>query len=114
VTFTDPEVGSVGLTEAEAKRGSLNVRTGTALVAHSARGWIHGPGNEGFIKLVEDSDRGVLVGATSVGPRGGEVLSMLGLAIKAEVPVSTLRTMIYAYPTFYRGVEDALRDLVSH
>jgi pyruvate/2-oxoglutarate dehydrogenase complex dihydrolipoamide dehydrogenase (E3) component len=92
----------------------VNVRTGAALVAHSARGWIHGPGNEGFIKLVEDSDRGVLVGATSVGPRGGEVLSMLALAIKAEVPVSTLRAMIYAYPTFYRGVEDALRDLVSH
>ena len=114
VTFTDPEVGSVGLTEAEAKRGGLNVRTGAALVAHSARGWIHGPGNEGFIKLVEDRDRGVLVGATSVGPRGGEVLSMLGLAIKAEVPVSNMRTMIYAYPTFYRGVEDALRDLVSN
>jgi pyruvate/2-oxoglutarate dehydrogenase complex dihydrolipoamide dehydrogenase (E3) component len=114
VTFTDPEVGSVGFTEAEARRRGLTVRTGAALVAHSARGWIHGPGNEGFIKLVEDSDRGVLAGATSVGPRGGEVLSMLGLAIKAEVPVSTLREMIYAYPTFYRGVEDALRDLVSH
>ena len=114
VTFTDPEVGSVGLTEAEAERRGLKVRTGSALVAHSARGWIHGPGNEGFIKLVEDRDRGVLVGATSVGPRGGEVLSMLGLAIKAEVPVSTLRTMIYAYPTFYRGVEDALRDLENN
>ncbi len=114
VTFTDPEVGSVGLTEAEARRQLVNVRTGAALVAHSARGWIHGPGNEGFIKLVEDCDRGVLVGATSVGPRGGEVLSMLGLAIKAEVPVSTLRGMIYAYPTFYRGIEDALRDLVSN
>jgi pyruvate/2-oxoglutarate dehydrogenase complex dihydrolipoamide dehydrogenase (E3) component len=114
VTFTHPEVGSVGLTEAEAERRGLTVRTGEALVAHSARGWIHGPGNEGFIKLVEDRDRGVLVGATSVGPRGGEVLSMLGLAIKAEVPVSTLRTMIYAYPTFYRGVEDALRDLVNN
>ena len=111
VTFTDPEVGSVGLTEAEARRHGVNVLTGSALVAHSARGWIHGPGNEGFIKLVEDSRRGVLVGATSVGPRGGEVLSMLGLAIKAEVQVSTLRGMIYAYPTFYRGVEDALRDL---
>ena len=114
VTFTDPEVGSVGLTEGEATHRGINVRTGAALVAHSARGWIHGPGNEGFIKLVEDSDRGVLVGATSVGPRGGEVLSMLGLAIKAAVPVSTLRGMIYAYPTFYRGVEDALRNLVSN
>jgi pyruvate/2-oxoglutarate dehydrogenase complex dihydrolipoamide dehydrogenase (E3) component len=114
VTFTDPEVGAVGLTEAEARRRGLAVRTGSALVAHSARGWIHGPGNEGFIKLVEDRERGVLVGATSVGPRGGEVLSMPALAIQAAVPVAALRTTIYTYPTFYRGVEDALRDLAGH
>lgn len=114
VTFTDPEVGAVGFTEADARRRGLSVRAGSTLVAHSARGWIHGPGNEGFIKLVEDRDRGVLVGATSVGPRGGEVLSLLALAVQIEVPVATLRGMIYAYPTFYRGVEDALRDLVSH
>lgn len=39
---------------------------------------------------------------------------MPDLAIKAEVPVSTPRGILYGYPTFYRGVEDALRDLVSH
>ncbi len=38
---------------------------------------------------------------------------MLALAIQAAVPVASLRSMIYAYPTFYRGIEDALRDLVS-
>jgi Pyridine nucleotide-disulphide oxidoreductase/Pyridine nucleotide-disulphide oxidoreductase, dimerisation domain len=70
VTFTDPEVGSVGPTEAQAREQGIAVRTGSALVAHSARGWIHGPGNDGFIKLVEDPARGVLVGATSVGPQG--------------------------------------------
>jgi pyruvate/2-oxoglutarate dehydrogenase complex dihydrolipoamide dehydrogenase (E3) component len=112
VTFTDPEVASVGLTEAEARGRGLSVRTGSALVAHSARGWIHGPGNDGLVKLVEDRERGVLVGATSVGPRGGDVLSMLALAIQEAVPVATLRAMIYAYPTFSRGIEDALRDLV--
>jgi pyruvate/2-oxoglutarate dehydrogenase complex dihydrolipoamide dehydrogenase (E3) component len=77
----------------------------------STRGWIHGPGNEGFIKLVEDASRGVLVGATVMGPSGGEVMAMLALAIQAEVPVSALRTMIYAYPTFHRGVEGALASL---
>jgi len=111
VTFTDPEVGSVGLTERAAREQGIAVRTGTSQVASSARGWIHGPGNAGFIKLVADGDRGVLVGASSVGPWGGEVLSMLTLAVHARVPVSTLRTMIYAYPTFHRGVQDALRDL---
>ena len=111
VTFTDPEVGSVGLTERAAREQGVPVRTGTSQVSSSARGWIHGPGNAGFIKLVADGDRGLLVGATSVGPWGGEVLSMLTLAVHARVPVSTLRTMIYAYPTFHRGVLDALTDL---
>jgi pyruvate/2-oxoglutarate dehydrogenase complex dihydrolipoamide dehydrogenase (E3) component len=111
VTFTDPEVGSVGLTERAAREQGVPVRTGTSQVSASARGWIHGPGNAGFIKLVAAADTGLLVGATSAGPWGGEVLSMLTLAVHARVPVSTLRTMIYAYPTFHRGVQDALTDL---
>jgi pyruvate/2-oxoglutarate dehydrogenase complex dihydrolipoamide dehydrogenase (E3) component len=113
VTFTDPEVGAVGLTERQAREQGLNVRTGLSQVPESARGWIHKVGNEGFIKLVEDKARGVLVGATSMGPVGGEVLSMLTLAVHAEVSVEDLRHMVYAYPTFHRAVEDALRDLAT-
>ncbi len=111
VTFTDPEIGAVGLTEAQAREQGLEVRTGLAQVPASARGWIHKAGNDGFIKLVEDAGRGVLAGATSAGPWGGEVLSMLALAVHARVPTGRLREMIYAYPTFHRAVEDALRVL---
>jgi pyruvate/2-oxoglutarate dehydrogenase complex dihydrolipoamide dehydrogenase (E3) component len=113
VTFTDPEIGSVGLSEAAARARGLTVRTGSYPVPDSTRGWIHKAGNEGFIKLIEDAGRGVLVGATSAGPAGGEVLSMLTLAVHAEVPVHQLRRMIYAYPTFHRAVEAALDDLAS-
>ncbi len=77
----------------------------------STRGWIHKVGNDGFIKLVEDAGRGLLVGATSAGPVGGEVLGLLTLAVYAEVPTERLRHMIYAYPTFHRGILDALADL---
>ena len=61
VTFTDPEVGSVGLSEAAARDAGIDVRTGTALVAATARGWIHKAGNDGFVKVVEDAavERGV-------------------------------------------------------
>ncbi|OKK04778.1 pyridine nucleotide-disulfide oxidoreductase [Streptomyces sp. CB03234] len=111
VTFTDPEVGSVGLSGHAARERGLRVRTGTARVPSSARGWIHKAGNHGLIKLVEDSDRGVLVGATAAGPSGGEVLYGLAVAVHNEVPVDRLRHMIYAYPAFHRGVEDALADL---
>jgi pyruvate/2-oxoglutarate dehydrogenase complex dihydrolipoamide dehydrogenase (E3) component len=111
VTFTDPEIGSVGLTEAQARERGLAVRAGLTQVPASARGWIHKAGNDGFVKLVEDAGRGILVGATSAGPWGGEVLSMLVLAVHAAVPTQRLREMIYAYPTFHRAVEDALRAL---
>ncbi len=111
VTFTDPEVGSVGMTEKSARDAGLDVRIGFTKVETSARGWIHGPGSGGIIKLVEDAAAGVLVGATSAGPVGGEVLSMLTLAVHARVPTATLRTMVYAYPTFHRAVQDALGDL---
>ena len=113
MTFTDPEVGAVGLTEEQARDAGLPVRIGLAQVASSARGWIHKAGNDGFIKLIEDTNRGILVGATSAGPCGGEVLAALTLAVHSEVPTERLRHMIYAYPTFHRGIEDALRDLAE-
>jgi pyruvate/2-oxoglutarate dehydrogenase complex dihydrolipoamide dehydrogenase (E3) component len=113
VTFTDPEIGSVGLTEREARQRGLDIRVGMTRVPSSTRGWIHKAGNQGFIKLIEDSGRGVLVGATSVGPWGGEVLGLLTLAVYAEVPTVSLRHMIYAYPTFHRAVEAAVRDLLG-
>ncbi|WP_165367777.1 dihydrolipoyl dehydrogenase family protein, partial [Phytoactinopolyspora endophytica] len=109
VTFTDPEIGAVGTTEAQAREAGVNVQVGVAQVPSTARGWIHKAGNDGVIKLVADADRGVLIGATSAGPNGGEVLGALSVAVHGVVPVERLRHMIYAYPTFHRGIEDALR-----
>jgi pyruvate/2-oxoglutarate dehydrogenase complex dihydrolipoamide dehydrogenase (E3) component len=111
VTFTDPEIGAVGLTEEQARDAGLTVRTSVSQVPQSARGWIHKAGNDGLIKLVEDRDRGVLAGATSAGPWGGEVLGALVVAVHAAVPVQRLREMIYAYPTFHRAIEDTLAGL---
>lgn len=111
VTYSDPEVGRVGMTEAQARQAGITVRTGTVQIASSARGWIYGKDNDGFVKLVEDAERGVLVGATVVSPHGGEILGLLTLAVHAEVPTSTLATMHYAYPTLHRAVLDAVRDL---
>ncbi len=109
VTFTDPEIGVVGLTEAQARDEGLHVRTAITQIPASTRGWIHKAGNEGFIKLVAADD--VLVGATSAGPTGGEVLGWLAVAVHAKVPIATLRNMIFAYPTFHRAIEAALSEL---
>jgi pyruvate/2-oxoglutarate dehydrogenase complex dihydrolipoamide dehydrogenase (E3) component len=109
VTFTDPEVGGVGLTEKQARDAGLKVRVGTTDLAASTRGWIAKA--EGMVKLVEDADRGVLVGANVVGPAGGEILAMLTTAVHGEVPTKRLESMIYAYPTLHRAISEAVKDL---
>lgn len=109
VTFTDPEVGGVGMTEQQARDAGLRVRVGTQDMSANSRGWINRA--EGLVKVVEDADRGVLVGATVIGPTGGDVLGLLTTAVHAEVPTATLLSMIYAYPTMHRAVEEALKDL---
>ena len=111
VTFTDPEVGSVGMTERQARDAGLTVLTGHAQLPESSRGWIHQVGNDGIIKLVADGDRGILVGGTAVGPSGGEIVGLIAAAVHAEIPIGTLRGMHFAYPTFHRAIEAALDDL---
>jgi pyruvate/2-oxoglutarate dehydrogenase complex dihydrolipoamide dehydrogenase (E3) component len=107
VTFTSPEVGSVGLSEAAARAQGIEVRTATGDLG--TRGWI--AEDPGPIKLVADTKRGVLVGGTVVGVAGGEVLAMIVAAIHAEIPIATLAEMHFAYPTFHRGLQPVLREL---
>lgn len=106
VTYTDPEVGSVGMSEYQARESGVEVRVGYCGDLGS-RGWIAEA--DGLIKLVADGD--VLVGATAVGPSGGEILSMLTVAVHARVPITTLKSMLFAYPTYHRAVMAALDDL---
>lgn len=108
VTFTDPEVGAVGMTEHQAREAGINIRIGSTDIASSSRGWIHKVGNAGFLKLIIDTDRDIIVGATSAGPMGGETLSALVMAVHAQIPVASLRQVIGAYPTFWRAIESAL------
>jgi pyruvate/2-oxoglutarate dehydrogenase complex dihydrolipoamide dehydrogenase (E3) component len=104
VTFTDPEIGSVGETEAQARAEGGDITVFNEPIEESARGWIARA--KGFVKLVARD--GVVVGGTSMAPSGGEVLGLLALAVHARVHVETLRTMIFAYPTFHRAVDSAL------
>ncbi|HEY1831889.1 MAG TPA: NAD(P)/FAD-dependent oxidoreductase [Acidimicrobiales bacterium] len=104
VTFTDPEIGSVGMTEAQAREDGGHVTVMSEPIPDSTRGWIHKA--QGLVKMVAAD--GVLVGGTSMAPSGGEVLGLLTLAVHARVPVATLKEMIYAYPTFHRAIDSAL------
>jgi len=109
VTFTAPEVASVGLTEKAARESGVEVVTATGDLG--TRGWI--TREAGLIKLVADRNRSVLVGGVVVGPAGGEIMSMLELAVHAEVPIATLLHQHFAYPTYQRAYEAVLKDLAA-
>lgn len=112
VTFTDPEIAGVGMTEAQARAAGRDVRVGVLPTASSDRGWLHGPGGDkGVVKLVADGSTGYLLGGSVMAPSAGEVIGFIGLAIGARVPTSLLAELIYPYPTFLRGVKGAIRLL---
>ena len=104
VTFTDPQVASVGRTTdaglVEGEHGS------TSRLSTYER-----PKRPGFVKVVADPGRRVLTGAVAVGPESGEWLQQLTLAIRAETPIEVLLDVIQPYPTFSEGVFLALREL---
>ncbi len=106
--FTDPEVGAVGMTEADAREAGLEVVVAVKQLPATFRGWLHGSDNDGFVKLIADQRTGILLGATAVGPRGGEMIGLLSLAVHARVPLAELRNMIYAFPTFYGAIGEAV------
>jgi pyruvate/2-oxoglutarate dehydrogenase complex dihydrolipoamide dehydrogenase (E3) component len=105
-TFTDPEVGSVGMTESQALDSGIPVGIALKQIPATFRGTIHGA-ESGIIKLVVDRERDVLIGATIAGPAGAEILGMLNLAVHARMPVTELRNMIYAFPSFYSAIGEA-------
>ena len=112
VTYTDPEVASVGIAEKAARDNGLDVAVVTMDPGEAARGYIadfHG----GTLKLVADSTRGVLIGATLVTPRAGEILGELVLAVKTGTPVKMLADAIHPYPAFNRVLGAAFAELAS-
>ena len=112
VTFTDPEVASVGLSEAAARERGLDVVTASTDPAETARGYIH-DFHGGALKLIGDRGRGVLIGATLVTPRAGEILGELVLALKVGTPLQTLADVIHPFPAFNRVLGAVLQDLAA-
>jgi pyruvate/2-oxoglutarate dehydrogenase complex dihydrolipoamide dehydrogenase (E3) component len=104
VTFTDPQVASVGDTSGEGT--VMGERGSVARLSTYER-----PKRPGFLKVFADPVRRVLVGAVAVGPEAGEWLGQLTLAIRAEVPVEVVLDTIQPYPTFSEAIQFAVRDL---
>ena len=111
VTFTDPQVCAVGLTEAEARDRGLDVRVVSYATGDVAGAYTQGIGIHGTSQLVVDESRKVLVGATFTGPGIQELLHSATVAIAAEVPLDRLW---HAVPTFSTVSEVWLRLLEAY
>ncbi len=99
VTFTDPEVGSVGLTEAQARKAGANIRVVDYPMGNVAGARLYADDYRGHARLVVDEDRRVVIGATFVGPAAGELVHAATVAIVGEVPLERLWHAVPSYPT---------------
>jgi dihydrolipoamide dehydrogenase len=110
--FTLPEVGSVGLTEAEARAAGREVSVGRFPFSALGRAATAGR-TEGFVKVVADSRSGELLGVHILGPRAADLVHEAALAIENRLTVEALIRTIHAHPTFAEALEEAALDAVG-
>lgn len=113
VVFTDPEVANVGLGERDATERGLKVRVGRYPFAASSRALASGE-TTGFVKLIAHRDSGELLGAQIVGPRAGDLISEVGLAIQLRASLRDLGDTIHPHPTFGEAIMEAAWVALGH
>ena len=105
-TYTEPGIGSVGLTEAQARAAGHAVKVGKFPFAADAKASILGQ-HDGFVKIVADEKYGEILGVHIIGPQAYELISEGVLAMEAEATVETLIHTIHAHPTLYEAMGEA-------
>ncbi|MEA2557705.1 MAG: hypothetical protein QOG88_1243 [Actinomycetota bacterium] len=112
VTYTDPEVASVGLGETAARDSGYEIVTSLLRLEDNERAVLEGK-PEGHVKLVADAHTGELLGGHIVGERAGEMIHEVVVAMAGHVPVQTVGDAIHAYPTLSEAVQGAFDQLAE-
>jgi pyruvate/2-oxoglutarate dehydrogenase complex dihydrolipoamide dehydrogenase (E3) component len=110
VTFCDPEVASVGLTEREAREQGHDVRTAVSVAADNERAHIEGS-TQGLVKLVADADTGELLGGHIVGDEAGALIHEIVAVMAERATGESAGAAIHAYPTLSESVKGAFMSL---
>jgi len=105
-TYTEPGIGSVGMTEAQARAAGYKVKIGKFPFAGDSRATILGH-HEGFIKVVADETHGEILGVHIIGPEGFELIAEAVAAMEAEATVDVMMQTIHAHPTLYEALGEA-------
>ncbi|ALJ00996.1 mercuric reductase [Rufibacter tibetensis] len=108
--FTDPQLGRVGITEQEARKSNLNIKVATLPMAHVARAIEIGD-TRGMMKAIVDAGTGKILGVAIVGQEGGEVMSVLQMAMVGNVTWRQIKDMVFAHPLYAESLNTLFMKL---
>jgi len=109
-TYTEPQIGSVGLTEAQAKEKGLQIKVGKFPFAGNSKASIV-DSHEGFIKVVADAKYGEILGVHIIGPQATELIAEAVVAMELEATVEEMMFTIHAHPTIAEAMLDAFSSV---
>jgi len=105
--FIDPQLGRVGLSESEARAKGLNIRVAKMPMSYVARA-LEMSESRGFMKVVIDADTNQILGCAILGVEGGEIMSMIEIAMMGKLPYAVLKDAIFAHPTLAESLNNLL------
>ncbi|MGH2959065.1 MAG: dihydrolipoyl dehydrogenase [Solirubrobacterales bacterium] len=108
VTFSSPQVASIGRTEAQAHEAGIQVKVGEFPLAAAGAATVYGD-RSGLIKIIGDATTGQIVGAHAIGPKAGDLIAELAVAKSAGIGYPQLARIIHAHPTISEAVMEAAR-----
>lgn len=108
--FTDPELGRVGITENEAKEQGLNYKVARLQMSHVARA-IETGDTRGFMKAIVDAKTKKILGVAIVGTEGGEIMSVLQMAMMGGITYDRIRYCVLAHPTYSESLNNLFMTL---
>lgn len=108
--YIDPQLAQVGLTETEARKRGLDIRVATLPMSGVARA-LETDEARGVIKVVVDARSNAILGCTVLGLEGGEIMSMLQIAMLGKLPYTVLKEAIFAHPTLAEGLNNVFLAL---
>jgi dihydrolipoamide dehydrogenase len=109
-TYTEPEIGSVGLTEAQAKEKGREVKVGKFPFVGNSKATIVG-NHDGFVKVVSDAKYGEILGVHIIGPRATELIAEAVTAMQLEATVEEMMFTVHAHPTLYEALLDGFSSV---
>jgi dihydrolipoamide dehydrogenase len=109
-TYTEPGIGSVGMTEAQARAAGRKVKIGKFPFLANSKATIVGQ-HDGFVKVVADEQYGEILGVHIIGPSAYELIAEVVAAMEAEATVETLMHTIHAHPTLYEALGEAFNSV---